>query len=94
MDANQISALAGSLLAILFEYIPGLSDWYEPKTAPIKRLIMLGSMVLVVAATYGLSCLGRTAVFVCTSSGIWDAIYALVTAIVFNQGTHMITKKS
>ena len=93
MTPEQIAAIAGVVLALVFEYVPGISTWYELKDEQTKRLFMLGAMVLVVAGAYGLSCASLLAVWVCTWSGAWDAVLALVSAIVANQGVHLLIKK-
>lgn len=93
MDVNQISLLSGSLLAILFEHLPGLSGWFEKQTPQGKRLVNLLSMVLVVGAAFGLACAGRYSGFACSADGAWEALTALVLAIAGNQGTYKIIKK-
>lgn len=90
MTLAEISAAAGVLLAILFEYVPGLHNWYNALKDNYQRLIMLGCLVAVVAGALGLSCAGWLSVFACTGAGLREAIFALVAAIVANQGTHRI----
>ena len=93
MTPEQIAILAGAFLAILFEYLPGLSGWYDPLSPQQKRLFMLGLMSVVTAVAFGLSCAGLFAVFACTWLGAWDALLALVAAVAANQGVHLLTKR-
>jgi putative flippase GtrA len=93
MSPEQISAVAGVVLALVFEYFPVLSTWYEQKDEGTKRQVMLGAMVLVVAVAYGLSCANFLSLWVCTVDGAWQAVLALISAVVANQGTHMLIKK-
>ena len=61
MSAELLSILAGSLLALLFAYLPGLSGWYErlgsnPSGGTRKRLVMLACLALTAGASFGLAC--------------------------------------
>jgi hypothetical protein len=94
MTPEQISAIAGALLALIFEYFPKVSDWYNGQDEGVKRQIMLGLMVLAVGGAFGLSCAGLLNTFVCTWMGAWDAVLALVAAIMANQGVHLLTKRT
>lgn len=93
MTTEQIITLAGALLAILFEYFPGLAGWFEGKGKAYKRLLMLASMALIVGAGFALSCYGRSSAFTCDNNGIWNALTAFVLALAANQGTHLLIKK-
>jgi len=94
MDKLQLAALAGALLSLLFEYVPGLSGWYDAKSETTKRLVMLGAIVAVAAGVYGLSCFNTPWVYVeCTTGGLFELLGAVVFAIVGNQTTHKIAKK-
>ena len=89
MESFNIGAVAGAILSLLFKYVPGLSDWFEGRGAQYKELIMLGIMVAAVAGVYGLGCFGWLDVYACGSDGVRDAVFALVGAVVGNQGTYM-----
>ena len=94
MSTELISALAGIVLSLGLEYIPGVEGWYgkfEPKQ---KRLVMLGSLFLVVGGTFGLSCAGLLVAFVCSWPGAWEAVIAFIAALVANQSVHLVLKKA
>ena len=107
MSSDLMIAIAGVLLSLLFSYIPGASEWYEKlgydaagnyDDGVQKRLVMLGFLVLVAAAGFGMACAGFAADFklglTCDRVGATGLVWALVEAIMFNQGTHTLTKKN
>lgn len=83
---------AAVALSLLFSYIPGLRTWYAGMGDEIKRLIMLGLLVVVSALFYGLGCWGifKTDV-VCDQSGLIVMLRYLLVAIVSNQSTYLIS---
>ena len=94
MSAEQLAALAGLILSLLFSYVPGLSDWYEPLEQTKKRLIMLGLLVVVAAGVYGLSCGPTNLQFVtCDKAGVMALISAFITAMVANQATYELSPR-
>ncbi len=92
MEGFSIGAVAGVVLSLLFKYIPGLSGWYEEKEPESKELIMLGILFIVVGGAYGLSCYGPLNIYACTEAGAWEAVFALVGAVVGNQGAYSMLK--
>ena len=92
MDQITLSAFAGTLLSLLFSYVPGLSTWYDGKDAQTKALIMAGLLLLAAAGAYGLSCVGWGAYFECTEAGLQTAVSVLFAALVANQATYGLTK--
>ena len=97
MTAEQLIAIAGAILSLAFSYIPGLKNRYEPLSDEMKRLVMLGLLVLVVAGVFGLAC-SRFGAYVgiavaCDEPGLVALVWALVLAIMANQSTYLITPK-
>jgi len=90
MESFNIGAVAGVVLSLLFKYVPGLSDWYEGQDSQFKELFMLALMVGAVAAVYGLSCFGWLDAYACGQDGLREAVFALVGAVVGNQGAYSI----
>ena len=84
---------AAGLLAVLFEYVPGLSPWYDKRTPEQKRLIMLGLLVLVCLAVFGLGCAGYLDTVSCDQAGAMQLVWMLLVAIGVNQGVHRIGKR-
>jgi len=93
MTPIQITALAGVVLSILFEYVPGLHNWYNALTDTKQRLVMLGVLFVTVAGAFGLSCAKWLTAFPCTQQGVKDAVFAFVIALAANQGTYTILPK-
>ena len=97
MTAEQLIAIAGAILSLAFSYIPGLKTRYEPLSDELKRLVMLGLLVLVVAGVFGLACsrfgayLGLTVA--CDEPGLVALVWSLVVAVMANQSTYLITPK-
>lgn len=89
MDSFNIGAVAGSVLSLAFKYVPKLNAWFDRQEPEKKELVMLGTIVVVVAGAFGLSCIDWLSVYVCTQLGLKDAVFALVGAIVGNQGTYL-----
>lgn len=88
--------IAGIVLSLAFSYIPGLKDWYD-KQAGWKAPIMLGLLILVAGAYYGLSCtpwaanLGIT--LTCDEIGLQAILIAFVQIVLANQATYLLTKR-
>jgi len=101
MAANSVqqiglAGVAGMLLMLLFEYIPGFAGWFKELEAAQKRLTMLIMIVVVAVAIYGLGCIDSSPwqVVACTEQGAWDLVLMVITAIMSNQSGHSLLKKS
>ena len=106
MSATILSTAAGALLSLLFSYVPGFKDWYarlgsEAKDGGTrKRLVMLALLVLVALGSFGLGCLGlgfagaeSAQPPACEPGGMWQLVQALVSALMANQATYLISPK-
>jgi len=93
MSVELISAIAGILLSLLFEFVPGFEKWYGALEVQYKRLFMVGALLLVVGGAFGLSCAGLLGWFPCTTAGAWLAVQAFIAALVANQSVHLVLKK-
>lgn len=93
MTPEQLAAIAGIVLSLAFSYVPGLKDWFDRQDGNTKRLVMLGLMLGVVAAIFGLSCAGLMTTFACTWLGAWDAVWLFVLAAIANQTAYSLTPK-
>ena len=58
MSAETLSLITGTLLSLLFSYVPEIHDWFSNFEPTRKRLIMLGLLLLVSGSIYGFSCMG------------------------------------
>jgi hypothetical protein len=93
MTAEQLALIAGAFLSLLFSYIPGLKDWFEPLENKYKQAIMGGLLIVVAFAIYGLSCAAVLSYFTCDKTGLMQVINILVMALIANQSVYLITKK-
>lgn len=96
MSADSIALYAGVVLSLLFSYVPGLNSWFGALDGIVKRLVMLGLLVLVAVISYGLACLGWAADVglagvACTKVGFAELVKALITAVIANQGAYAIS---
>ena len=94
MSVELISAIAGILISLILEFVPGVEAWYHKFAPQQKRLVMLVALFVVVGSAFGLSCAGLLAIFVCTGAGAWEAVMAFIAALVANQSVHLIIKKN
>lgn len=89
----SLSVLAGMLLSLALEYIPGIAPRYEALSAVWKRLVMLILIIGSAAALYGLSCANVLLYVECTTGGVLELLGMIGVAIGANQGTYLLTKK-
>ena len=95
MTSELLVGISGIVLSVGFSYIPGLRTWYAAKSEEFKKLFMLGLLVLVTGAAFGLGCAGLVATgIVCTWMGAWQLAGLLITAIVSNQSIYKISPQT
>ena len=94
MSAENLGAIAGVVLSLLFSYIPGLSDWFAGLDKGNKQALMGVLLVLVAAGVFGLNCAHLFDFgLACSTAGAVDFVQVLIAALVANQGMYLITKK-
>lgn len=97
MTPEQLGAIAGVILSLAFQYIPRLSPWYEPLEPTAKRLIMLGVMLVVSVAIFGLSCsalnLPAVLVVTCDQGGAMALLNTFIMAVIGSQAAYLIAPK-
>jgi len=96
MSPEILAAVASIVLSLAFSYIPTLRTWYAEKAKEFQQLVMLGLLVLVAGAAYGLACAGVLAdlfgaSLTCDKPGLVGLIRALIFAVVANQGIYSLT---
>lgn len=94
MSPELIVAVAGIILSLAFEYVPGVHTWYNAQEDNKQKLIMLFALAVTVAGAYGLSCANWLAVYACTGAGAQDAVFGFVLAAIANQTTHRLLPKA
>jgi hypothetical protein len=98
MSAESLSLVAGTLLSLIFSYVPGIHNSYSNLESTIKRLIMLGLLLVVSGSIYGLSCLGWAQewgmAITCNQSGLMALIRQTLIAIIANQSVYAISPQN
>jgi hypothetical protein len=97
MSAEILVGLAGIVLSVLFEYFPGLSDWYDKLQDNYQRLLMLGMLVVVAGVVFAMNCegwfAGKIPVIECSEAGVEELVWLFIIALGSNQTTHRILPK-
>lgn len=95
MDNIQLSLLAGSLLSLLFSYVPKLNDWFNAQDTTTKRLVMAGSLLVVSVVVFGSACATLNLPFTvsCDKDGAVGLVTTFLSALVANQATFLISPK-
>lgn len=98
MIAELLAGYVGVILSLVFSYVPGVEAWYKALEGTTKRLIMLGLLVLVTAAIFGVSCAGLGGDFgisvECSKAGVMGLLQVLFAAIIGNQAVFLISPKT
>lgn len=97
MTSATLSLIAGTLLSLIFSYVPGARDRFDPLNPTHKRLIMLGLLMISAASVYGVSCLGWGAswgiTIVCDRAGALTLLEQLILAIIANQSVYALSPR-
>ena len=97
MSAEELSAAAGIILSLLFNYVPRIRERYDLLDETGKRLVMLALLILVTGVVFGLTCFNLLAdiglAVTCDRTGGIALLRALVIAIIANQGTYAISPR-
>ena len=100
MNADTISLIGGTLLSLVLEYVPGLKNLYGKYDKTQKRAMMALLLFVVMFAAYGLSCAGWLEglwpglAVTCDQAGWQVLIRSYILALVANQGTHGLYKRT
>ena len=93
MTPELLASIAGIVLSLVFSYVPGAKDWFEQIDGNYKRLVMLGSLILVALAVFGLSCANWYALVACSAVGVKALIEMVIIAAISNQTAYALTPK-
>ncbi len=94
MTGEQLSAIAGVLLSLIFSYIPQLRQRFNALDGDHKRLVMAASLVVTATAIFALSCLSVVDTVSCDRKGAFGLISNIIAALVANQAAYMVTPKN
>jgi hypothetical protein len=92
LSPELLASVAGILLSLAFSYIPGLRVKWAAVEPDKQRLIMLGLVVLVAGAIFGLGCANWVVVnLACDQSGIQKLVGIIILALIANQSVYAIS---
>lgn len=94
MTSEKLAELAGVVLSLAFSYVPGLKEKYEALSGIYKRLVMVGCLVVVAGAVFGLSCAGILSDVVCSEAGAIGLVRVFIAALIANQATYLLAGTS
>jgi len=97
MSPQTLSAIAATIISLLFSYLPGFKTWYTPLSPTLKRLLMLAAVSLAAAGAFGLACAGwgdqLNLNLTCDQRGALGLLQSLIAALAANQATFLISPK-
>ena len=95
LTPEQLSAIVGVCLSLLFSYIPGLSTKFAALGSQMKSLIMAGLLLVVAGAVFGLSCGTILQVNIsCDKAGVIQLVTIYVSALIANQGAYLLSPQT
>lgn len=96
MSPEALSALAGALLSVLMNYVPGLSAALDRLTADAQRLVMAALLAVAAVGMAIWTCTDPAAggLKICLGETNWRAVVqSFVFALMANQATDRISPK-
>jgi hypothetical protein len=95
IGTNELSAIAGSVLSLIFKYTPKFRVWYENKNGTVKRLIMIAALFVASLIILALACSGilanlNWATLTCDQAGVTHMITLFLYAAAGSQATFLL----
>lgn len=94
MTSEQLGAVAGVILSLLFSYVPGLREKFAALDSTKKSLAMAVMLLAVAGGAVALSCGQIVNVVECSKSGIIQMVSVYVAALVANQATFVLSPQA
>ena len=88
--AGLLASGAGIVLALVFDYFPGLNTFYAGLSKNAKKGIMIALLGVVSAIVMAASCIQIYDAVTCDTAGVTLLIQAFVQAAIANQVAHKI----
>lgn len=93
LSAENLAAIAGTILSLAFSYIPGLSGWFDGRLPTQKRLIMAALLLIIAGAAFGLACAQIVTAVTCDRPGAVGLVQTVIAALVANQAAFLISPR-
>ena len=95
IGTNELSAIAGSLLSMLFKYAPKLRVWYDKQSGTAKRLVMIAALFVASLVVMALACTGiladlNWATLTCDEAGVIQVTTLFLYAAAGSQATFLL----
>jgi hypothetical protein len=95
MTPELLSSVCAILISLAASYLPWFSPWYGGLEPIQKRLLMLGLLIIEVAAIVGLVCAQLPELagikLSCDRAGFIEAFRVFVIAVISNQSAFLIS---
>jgi hypothetical protein len=93
LTPENLSMLLGGLLALLFDWFPGLAPWFDRLSRLKKQQLMVILLGLVAAGIFAGSCRGWFDTgLVCERASLPLLVEYILTAAAANQAVHLLAK--
>ena len=93
LTPELLSVILAGLIAILFDWFPGLAPWYDTLSALKKKQLMVVVLIVMVGVIFVGSCYGLfTTGIACEQASIPVLVSMVLVAAGVNQATHLLTK--
>lgn len=90
-SSEQLAAVAGVALSLLFSYVPGLREKFATLDKVRKSLAMAVMLLIVAGGALGLSCTKVINVIECSQNGVVQLVNVYIAALVANQAAYLIS---
>lgn len=94
MSSEAISMVAGTLISLMFSYVPGVKDQFEELTSTGKRAWLCVFILVVGVSSFIFGCAGLSDVVSCDKSGASGLIRSVMLALIANQTAYIISPAS
>lgn len=85
--------VVAGLLALVFDYFPGIAQWFDGLSTAAKRQVNALLIIGVAAVLFAGTCFVLFVTnLVCTAKGALDLLYIVFLAAGVNQGVHSLFK--
>lgn len=90
MSPEELVALLGVILSLVFAYFPWIKDWFDGLDSVWKPLLNAGLLLVLALGLVGLGCLDLAYYFECSQAGVIEALKVWVMAVIANQATYAV----